>query len=161
MAQAGSRQQGRHEGGTQPTATDAPSEQDAQASEQSAGSGLTGYIVTATKLNRVSSNGSTDPVGFGKRIELDPNHPDTVRWLANRAIVLADPKQEDGEATSTVAAGNTGATEAAPNGEGTGEPSSVQDSDPNQPQGKPAVPDGPAGAHGTALPENGQGAPVS
>lgn len=106
------------------------------------GPALTAYIVTATRINRVV-DGEAAPLGFGERVELDPDHKDTLRWLAAKALAPANPDAGTGQdAEPNVTAGNTGATEAEPNGAGgDGAPSSEQDSDPNQPQAQHASPE--------------------
>lgn len=109
---------------------------------EATGLALTAYVVTATRINRVV-DGEAAPLGFGERVELDPDHKDTVRWLAAKALVPANPDAGTSQDVEpNVTAGNTGATEAEPNGAGgDGAPSSVQDSDPNQPQAQHASPE--------------------
>lgn len=146
-------------GGDQPDAQDQqpdPATQD-QATEP-AGPQLVEYIVTHTQINRLDSKGHLDPLRYGDRPLLDPNDERTRQWLRDRAIVPADPDASSSrQAVANVAPGDPSGTADAPNGVGDGQPSSVQDASPEQPQ----APGGPAGAHGTPVGSDGQGVPVS
>jgi hypothetical protein len=169
MATASGTSKSEKAGGSTPDGDDQPDQDQQQpdtatqdqAAAEPAGPQLVEYIVTHTQINRLDSKGHLDPLRYGDRPMLDPNDERTKQWLRDKAIVPANRNGGgSGQAVPNVAPGDPSATTDAPNGVGDGQPSSVQDMSPEQPQGTQA-PGGPAGAHGTPAGGDGQGVPVS
>lgn len=50
------------------------------------------YKVTATRLPLVQ-DGIQQMIGYGKTVELDPNDPNTQRFLAARGIIAVDDEE--------------------------------------------------------------------